>query len=92
MKSIVMPPFEAVLHPASKAIIGPIADLIPEPLQEFIDINQVRVLLSLVQRDGAESGAGGGDGWRGARGVMTRTRRQRVCALRFPRNVYQYKY
>jgi len=40
MKLILLPPFEATLHPAAKHIIEPIASAIPDPLQEFIDIKQ----------------------------------------------------
>jgi len=40
MKLIVLPPFEALLAPAAKHVIEPLANLVPEPLQEFIDINQ----------------------------------------------------
>lgn len=40
MKIILLPPFEALLQPAAKHIIQPMASLIPGPLQEFIDINQ----------------------------------------------------
>ncbi len=42
MKKIIMPPFEAAVHPVAKHIIEPLADSIPEPLREFIDIKQVR--------------------------------------------------
>lgn len=41
VKLIVMPPFEALVHPAAKLIIDPIADQIPEPLREFLDIKQM---------------------------------------------------
>lgn len=41
LKKIVMPPFEAAVHPVSKHIIEPLADSIPEPLREFIDIKQM---------------------------------------------------
>ncbi len=40
MKLILLPPFEALLNPAAKHIIEPLANLVPEPLQEFIDIKQ----------------------------------------------------
>eukprot|EP01111_Echinosteliopsis_oligospora_P016493 TRINITY_DN687_c0_g1_i1.p1 TRINITY_DN687_c0_g1~~TRINITY_DN687_c0_g1_i1.p1 ORF type:complete len:601 (+),score=172.61 TRINITY_DN687_c0_g1_i1:144-1946(+) len=40
MKLILLPPFEALLHPAAKHIIEPIASAIPDALQEFIDIKQ----------------------------------------------------
>jgi len=41
MKAIVMPPFNAVVIPACKTIITPIADAIPEPMKQFIDIEQM---------------------------------------------------
>lgn len=41
MKTIVMPPFNAVVIPACKTIISPIADAIPEPLKQFIDIEKL---------------------------------------------------
>jgi len=41
MKAIVMPPFNAVVMPACKTIITPIADAIPEPMKQFIDIEQM---------------------------------------------------
>lgn len=40
MKIILLPPFEALLQPAAKNIIAPLADMVPGPLQELIDINQ----------------------------------------------------
>jgi len=41
LKLIVMPPFEALLHPAAATVIEPLAESIPEPLREFIDIKQM---------------------------------------------------
>lgn len=41
LKSIVMPPFEKVVIPACKTIIDPVADLVPEPLKQFIDPNKM---------------------------------------------------
>lgn len=41
MKTIVMPPFNGVVIPACKTIITPIADAIPEPMKQFIDIEQL---------------------------------------------------
>jgi hypothetical protein len=41
MKKIVMPPFNAVVIPACKVIITPIADVIPEPMKQFLDIEQL---------------------------------------------------
>lgn len=40
MSIILLPPFEALLQPAAKNIIAPLADMVPQPLQELIDINQ----------------------------------------------------
>jgi len=41
LKLIIMPPFEAVVHPVTKHIIDPIAEMIPEAFREFIDIKQM---------------------------------------------------
>jgi len=41
LKLIIMPPFEAAVHPVAKHIIEPLADSIPGPLKEFIDIKQM---------------------------------------------------
>jgi len=41
MKSIVMPPFEALLIPAATAVIDPLADAVPGPLKDFLDIKQM---------------------------------------------------
>jgi hypothetical protein len=41
MKKIVMPPFNKLVIPACKELLVPIAELIPEPLRQFIDIFQV---------------------------------------------------
>lgn len=41
LKAIILPPFEKLLHPAAKHIIEPLADLVPDPLKEFLDINQM---------------------------------------------------
>jgi len=41
LKLIIMPPFEAVVHPVTKHIIDPLANSIPEPFREFIDIKQM---------------------------------------------------
>lgn len=40
LKLIILPPFEALLHPASKHLIEPLASAIPDPVKDFIDINQ----------------------------------------------------
>lgn len=37
---MLLPPFETVLLPASRAVVEPLANLVPEPFQEFIDIKQ----------------------------------------------------
>jgi hypothetical protein len=39
LKIVVMPPFEKLVFPACKTIIDPVADLVPEPLKQFIDPN-----------------------------------------------------
>jgi len=41
LRKIIMPPFEAAVHPVAKHIIEPLAETIPEPLREFIDIKQM---------------------------------------------------
>lgn len=41
LKTIVMPPFEKLVIPACSTIIDPIADLVPEPLKQFLDPNQM---------------------------------------------------
>jgi len=41
MKKIVLPPFEAIVHPVAKHLIEPLAEAIPQPLREFIDIKQM---------------------------------------------------
>lgn len=41
MKTIVMPPFEALLIPAGKVVIDPLASAVPESLKDFLDIKQM---------------------------------------------------
>jgi hypothetical protein len=41
LKTIIMPPFEKLVIPACKTIIDPVADLVPEPLKQFLDPNQM---------------------------------------------------
>jgi len=41
MKGIVYPPFNALANPATSAVIGPIASQVPEPVAQFIDIQQI---------------------------------------------------
>jgi len=41
IKKIIYPPFNAVVIPACKALLDPINELIPEPLKQFLDINQM---------------------------------------------------
>eukprot|EP01110_Echinostelium_bisporum_P013283 TRINITY_DN876_c0_g1_i1.p1 TRINITY_DN876_c0_g1~~TRINITY_DN876_c0_g1_i1.p1 ORF type:complete len:563 (-),score=262.92 TRINITY_DN876_c0_g1_i1:213-1901(-) len=41
MKLIVMPPFEALLIPAAKVAIDPLAEAVPEALKDFLDIKQM---------------------------------------------------
>jgi len=40
MKLILLPPFEALVNPAAKLIIAPIAETIPGPVKQFIDIQK----------------------------------------------------
>jgi len=41
IKKIVMPPFNGLVIPACKEILSPLAEAIPEPLRQFIDIFQL---------------------------------------------------
>jgi hypothetical protein len=41
LRTIILPPFEAAVHPVTKHIIEPLAEAIPQPLREFIDIKQM---------------------------------------------------
>jgi len=41
LKSIIMPPFEAVAGPATDALLSPLSDAIPEPMKQFIDPQQM---------------------------------------------------
>jgi len=41
LRDIVMPPFNAVAIPATAAVIGPIADAIPDPMKQFLDPEQL---------------------------------------------------
>jgi len=41
IRRCIMPPLDAVVHPAAKVIIDPLAESIPEPLREFIDIKEM---------------------------------------------------
>jgi len=41
LRLIILPPFEAAVHPVTKHIIEPLAESIPAPLREFIDIKQM---------------------------------------------------
>jgi len=41
MKTIVMPPFEALLIPAGKVVIDPLASAVPDSLKDFLDIKQM---------------------------------------------------
>jgi hypothetical protein len=38
LKTIVMPPFTALVIPACESLLSPIADLVPEPVKEFVDV------------------------------------------------------
>jgi len=41
VKLIIMPPFNALVRPACKAVLEPIANLVPEPMKDFIDVNKL---------------------------------------------------
>jgi len=41
LRKIIMPPFEAAVHPVAKHIIEPLADMVPDPLKEFLDIKEM---------------------------------------------------
>jgi hypothetical protein len=41
IKEIVMPPFNKVVFPAVETILEPLNSAIPEPLQQFLDINEM---------------------------------------------------
>jgi len=41
IKKIIHPPFNAVVLPACKAILDPLNDTIPDPVKQFLDINQM---------------------------------------------------
>jgi len=38
LKAIIMPPFNALANPATKALLEPLDSVIPEPMKQFIDI------------------------------------------------------
>jgi len=41
LKEIVMPPFNKLVFPAAEALLAPLNDAIPEPVKEFLDINEM---------------------------------------------------
>jgi len=41
IKKIIMPPFDAAIIPACKEIISPISEAVPEPMKQFLDIEQL---------------------------------------------------
>lgn len=41
LRLIILPPFEAAVHPVAQRVIEPLAKSIPEPLREFIDVKQM---------------------------------------------------
>jgi len=41
LKLIILPPFEAAVHPVAKRVIEPLAKTVPENLREFVDVNQM---------------------------------------------------
>jgi len=41
LKTIVMPPFNALVIPACESLLSPIESLVPEPVKDFIDVNDM---------------------------------------------------
>jgi len=41
IKQIVMPPFNKIIFPATEAALDPLNSAIPEPMQQFLDINEM---------------------------------------------------
>jgi len=41
LKAIVMPPFNKLVFPAAESLLEPINSVIPDPVKEFIDINEM---------------------------------------------------
>jgi len=50
IKKIVMPPFTSLVYPACEAILDPLTSLIPEPIADVIDINNMfeRVIEGII--------------------------------------------
>jgi len=48
---VILPPFQKVANPACDAVINPISDLIPEPMKQFVDPNQLfaDLIVSILQ-------------------------------------------
>jgi len=45
MKTIVMPPFQALVIPACETLLSPIESLVPDPVKDFIDVNDMFEML-----------------------------------------------
>jgi len=50
LKKIVMPPLNQLAIPAAEVILSPLASAIPEPMQQFLDVNDMfqRIVESVV--------------------------------------------
>jgi hypothetical protein len=50
LKEIVMPPFNKLVFPAVEAILEPLNSAIPEPVKEFLDINEMfqTIVISII--------------------------------------------
>jgi hypothetical protein len=50
IKEIVMPPFNKVVFPAVEMILEPLNSAIPEPMQQFLDINEMfqQIVVSVI--------------------------------------------
>jgi len=51
LKQIVMPPFNKLVFPAAEALLEPLNAVIPEPVKEFLDINEMfqRIVESIIE-------------------------------------------
>jgi len=51
LKEIVMPPFNKLVFPAAEALLEPLNSAIPEPVKEFLDINEMfqRIVESVIE-------------------------------------------
>jgi len=41
LKQVVMPPFNAVVFPLAGVLLDPLNDQIPEPMKQFLDLNDM---------------------------------------------------